>query len=128
MAKKKPAPAAKPRNGAEKKAREPKQKRTREGLKKADDGLPVDLAGGMIAQGDVVAFPYLAEDGNLRLRLGYVQKLGKSFADVVSVETLDSFRCTDPRNELIKVDPELLDSKVPIYEKVKFEAATNRKY
>jgi hypothetical protein len=116
-----------------------KVSKTRDGLKKtAGDGLPVDLAGGMVAEGSIVAVPVVLVDPDnpgevpgVRLRLGYVRKLGKSFIDVVtfvSATETEQFRCTDPRNELVLVNPELLDSRVPLYESVKFAAATNRGY
>lgn len=111
-----------------------KVSKTREGMKIAGDRLPVDLAGGMLAEGSIVAVPVVfpgehADDPGVRLRLGYVKKLGKSFIDVIVFVTAtetESFRCTDPRNELITVNPELLNSRVPLYEAVKLAAAINR--
>lgn len=112
-----------------------KVSKTRDGMKKAGDGLPVDLVGSMLGEGSIVAVPVSTpgpEDQDMpdvRLRLGYVKKVGKSYIDVVTFVTADEtepFRCTDPRNELVEVNGELLDSRVPLYEAVKFAAATSR--
>ena len=109
--------------------------------KKAGDGFPLDVTANFLSQGSLVALaapaagPPLAAGEVPRLVLGYVKRLGKSYADVVVVgrepegaAVEETVRLRDPAHQLIVISPDQLNSQVAEFEALKFAAAQARSY
>ena len=101
---------------------------------KAGDGLPVDVCGKFIGQGDIVVMSrpddYEDEKYIQPLGFGYVEKLGRGYADVRYFSDMEgvSLQITNPHLKLIVIRPDDLNSSNPFFEHIKMEAAKNRIY
>ncbi len=108
---------------------------------KAGDGFPLDVTGNFLSQGAIVAMPEPAGEPPLAagevpaLTLGYVKRLGKSYADVVVLRRGDdgepartTIRLREPARRLVVIDPDSLNSQVKEFEALKLAAATDRDY
>lgn len=113
--------------------------------KKAGDGFPLDRIGQMLFDGCIVAFGIPTgeliddtfDDEAPVLMLGFIKKLGKSYADITYVtpgfsttsDTLSNtitMRFRKPSEQLILIDPSQLNSRNPDHEKLKIAAYKSR--
>lgn len=108
---------------------------------KAGDGFPLDVTANFLSQGAIVAMAEPAGEPPLLagevpgLTLGYVKRLGKSYADIVVLRRGEggeavpqTYRLRDPARQLIAVDGDSLNSQVKEFEALKMAAATDRDY
>lgn len=102
--------------------------------KKKTDPYPKDRIGQMLHQSAVVLVPYIPLEGGegIGLMLGYVAKLGKTFADVmvygIHGDDAIKVRVRQPSKQLVVVDTDCLDPKNPENEAVMLAAAKARTY
>ncbi len=110
--------------------------------KKTGDNMPLDRIGGFLFEGAIVAFGGADLQAAMEpevvpgLVLGYIKKLGKSFADVVyptpggdGIKTNNiTIRLRKPAEQLILIEPDQLNSRVTEYESLKLAAAHARTY
>lgn len=96
--------------------------------KKSGDGFPLDVTGRIMGKGFLV---FISDVDTMKLRLGFIKKFGKGFADVevfTDAETHETLRIHEPHDKLIVVEPSRLDSHNSHFEAVKMAAALDPDY